>query len=220
MRILRLALLPLLCLLGCCLSFISKAASVQLRAQDANGAPLAKVVLAAVPLTAPSAPTQSELEMRQEEQQFIPDLLVIQRGARVAFPNLDVTRHHVYSFSAARRFELKLYLGDPAAPVHFDTAGIVTLGCNIHDWMLAHIAVVDTPYFGVSDTKGNVQISLPAGAYTLWAWHPDLGEEQSLFNETIQVNDDAPLIKSLKTEFVPEAAQPPRALGFPSRARP
>lgn len=156
--------------------------------------------------------------MRQEGQQFIPDLLVIQRGARVAFPNLDVTRHHVYSFSAARRFELKLYLGDPAAPVGFDTAGVVTLGCNIHDWMLAHIAVVDTPYFGVSDAAGQVRLRLPGGRYRLWAWHPTLADDQSLIDETIQLANEAVLNKPIQTHFVPEPTEPPRALGFPDRA--
>ena len=215
-RILRFALPPLVLLLSFCLSFSSAAAQLKFSAKDANGAALRNLVLAAVPLDAPAKRTAGLLEMRQEGQQFVPELLAVQRGSQVAFPNLDVTRHHVYSFSAARRFELKLYLGEPAAPVRFDTAGIVTLGCNIHDWMLAHIVVLDTPYFAVSGPDGTIRITVPGGRYRLWAWHPNLQEHETLVDEEVQLAGEAVLEKQLTTNFVPEPAEAARTLGFPS----
>ena len=85
--------------------------------------------------------------MAQQGKQFLPDVLVVPVGTSVHFPNRDSVRHHVYSFSPAKKFELKLYTGTPANPVVFDRAGVVTLGCNIHDRMVGWIVVVDTPYY-------------------------------------------------------------------------
>ncbi len=84
----------------------------------------------------------------------------------VQFPNKDNIRHHVYSFSAARKFELPLYSGTPAQPVLFDKVGVVKLGCNIHDWMIGYIYVTETPYFGKSNAEGRVDMD-PAAARAL-----------------------------------------------------
>jgi plastocyanin len=114
--------------------------------------------------------------MAQKGRAFQPTLLVVQTGTPVLFPNFDTVRHHVYSFSAAKKFEIKLYSGTPAAPVIFDKAGTATLGCNIHDQMLGYIHVVDTPYFGVSGSDGQVNLDLPAGDHRVQVWWPALGE--------------------------------------------
>ena len=79
----------------------------------------------------------------------------------------------MYSFSPAKPFELKLYIGTPAAPVVFDKPGVVVMGCNIHDPMVAYVVVSDTPWVGVSDAAGQVRIDgAPAGEYELEYWHP------------------------------------------------
>ena len=107
------------------------------------------------------------------QKQFGPFVLPVQLGTIVEFPNHDLFRHHVYSFSPAKTFELKLYGGGESQAVTFDKEGVVALGCNIHDTMLAYIYVVGTPYFAT--TKGGAQVltNLPAGTYTVKAWHPD-----------------------------------------------
>jgi hypothetical protein len=93
----------------------------------------------------------------------------------VTFPNFDTVRHHVYSFSAAKTFELKLYAGVPNAPVTFDKPGVAVLGCNIHDRMAAWVVVADTPWSARSDADGRARIeALPAGSYKLSVWHPGL----------------------------------------------
>ena len=102
--------------------------------------------------------------MTQQNRQFAPRALVVQAGTSVHFPNLDTVRHHVYSFSPAKPFELKLYAGTPSAPVVFDKAGVVVLGCNIHDRMSGWIVVVDTPYFARSDASGQARIDVPDGS--------------------------------------------------------
>ncbi|MEP7101870.1 MAG: hypothetical protein ABI781_15275, partial [Burkholderiales bacterium] len=94
-------------------------------------------------------------------------------GSRVLFPNRDKVKHHVYSFSAAKSFEIQLYSGLPAEPVTFDKAGVVVIGCNIHDWMMAYVAVVDSPWFAKSAADGRGELAnLPAGRHVLHVWHP------------------------------------------------
>jgi hypothetical protein len=94
-------------------------------------------------------------------------------GAEVSFPNLDPVRHHVYSFSPAKTFELKLYSKGAAPTVRMDKPGVVAVGCNIHDNMVGFIRVVDAPFAAKTDAKGVAVIrSLPAGAATLTVWHP------------------------------------------------
>lgn len=114
----------------------------------------------------------------QISKTFVPPVSVVQTGTRISFPNKDNIRHHVYSFSKAKKFEIKLYADTPAKPVLFDQPGYVVMGCNIHDNMIAHMLVVDTPYFAVSDKRGVAQImDVPAGDYSLIAWYymrPDL----------------------------------------------
>lgn len=114
----------------------------------------------------------------QVDKTFVPYVSVVQTGTAVSFPNRDTVRHHVYSFSAPKVFDLKLYSGTPAQPVTFDKPGLVALGCNIHDWMLAYVLIVDTPWFDVTAANGRAEVkNLPAGEYRLVVWHPRMKEE-------------------------------------------
>ena len=113
--------------------------------------------------------------MAQQNMQFDPFVLIVPVGADVAFPNLDQVRHHVYSFSPAKTFELKLYGRDETRIVHFDKPGVVALGCNIHDNMIAYIVVVETPFAAKTDAAGQALIhGVPAGTQTVHLWHPYL----------------------------------------------
>ncbi|HEY3695953.1 methylamine utilization protein [Phenylobacterium sp.] len=113
--------------------------------------------------------------MAQKSMQFAPFVLIAPVGADVSFPNLDLVLHHVYSFSSAKTFELKLYGHDETRNVHFDKPGVVAVGCNIHDGMVGFIRVVDTPYAAKTDAAGEAVIhDLPAGAAAVIVWHPYL----------------------------------------------
>jgi hypothetical protein len=100
--------------------------------------------------------------------------LVVPRGALVRFPNSDESRHHVYSFSEARPFELQLYAGNQSDPIDFNNGGVVALGCNIHDQMSAHIYVTESEIALVSDENGQVILPdvEPESGGTLSVWHP------------------------------------------------
>jgi hypothetical protein len=103
----------------------------------------------------------------------VPDVLVIPLRSSVLFPNSDAISHQVYSFSSARQFQLPLYRGKAYPPLTFERAGIITLGCNIHDNMLAYIVVTAAPYFGRTDANGDwTSPDLPAGKYDVRVWHP------------------------------------------------
>lgn len=108
----------------------------------------------------------------QKNKLFNPKVTVVQTGTSINFPNEDSVRHHVYSFSPAKKFELKLYSGVPTKPVLFDQAGVVTLGCNIHDSMVGYIYIVDTPFFAKTDEKGKATLKLNDGQYNYQAWLP------------------------------------------------
>lgn len=113
--------------------------------------------------------------VEQKEMQFRPFVLVAPVGAEVAFPNHDPFQHHVYSFSPAKTFELKLYGHDETRRVRFDRAGVISLGCNIHDDMSGFIRVVDTPFAAKTDAHGEATVhDLPAGPAELAVWHPYL----------------------------------------------
>jgi plastocyanin len=154
------------------------AAELTVTVHDANDQAVEGVVLIADPDAVTEKKRAARIAvMDQINMQFVPDVLVIQSGSSVDFPNSDQIQHQVYSFSAPKKFQLSLYAGHKYPPVQFDRAGLVTVGCNIHDSMLAYIYVTDSPYFGKSDEHGMLVLhDLPAGSYTLTAWHPQLPE--------------------------------------------
>lgn len=118
--------------------------------------------------------------MDQVHKAFVPFILPIQRGTTVDFPNSDPINHHVYSFSPAKRFDLKLFKDENRPHTEtFDTPGIVTLGCNIHDWMLGYVVVLDSPWFGQTDASGRVRLALPkTGELSVHVWHPRIADPQ------------------------------------------
>lgn len=160
------------------LLFLASCATLQAAALDVTvtsaGQPVTDAVVTLIPVGKTAQASPIDAVMDQVNSEFAPRVLVVPRGSRVRFPNSDRIRHQVYSFSPAKRFELPLYTGTPPAPVVFDSAGIVTVGCNIHDWMKGYIVVVDTAHFGKTDALGRVQIAAPPGEYLLTAWHERL----------------------------------------------
>jgi plastocyanin len=161
---------------ACTLAAGGSAAAVQLTVQVVNsaGQPVVDAGVYAILLSAtPPLRPKREISIEQSNKQFVPLVSIAQTGTMVNFPNRDPFRHHVYSFSPAKTFEIKLYSGVPARPVVFDKPGEVVLGCNIHDTMIAHVLIVDTPFFAKTDGQGRALLDqLPAGDYELRMWYP------------------------------------------------
>ncbi len=143
--------------------------------KDAKGALVTDAVVSLIPLDSPApAPAEPPAEIAQQTQEFLPYVTVVQAGTQVVFPNRDTVQHHVYSLSKAKKFELPLYNPGQKESLVFESTGLVTLGCNIHDWMIAYLLVVPTPYFAKTDDQGRATVAAPAGRYRAEVWHPRL----------------------------------------------
>jgi plastocyanin len=161
-------------------AFSARAVEVGFKISDHKNAPVADAVVSLKPLdTHPklSIPTEP-LVIAQQKQQFVPYVTAVMAGTSVKFPNNDTVKHQVYSNSEAKKFELPLYFGDAKQAIVFDKAGVVAVGCNIHDTMIAYIVVLDTPYFAKSGADGVATIeSAPPGHYLATVWQPRLGDQ-------------------------------------------
>ena len=162
--------------IGCAAAPWAHAGALNLTLSDSNGAPLVDAVALLEP-AAGKAPVKpmADVDIAQAKRQFAPRITLITTGTRVNFPNFDTVRHHVYSFSPIRTFELKLYAGVPGLPVTFDKPGVAVIGCNIHDSMAAWVVVADTPWSARSGAGGRARIEqVPPGNYRLKLWHAGL----------------------------------------------
>ena len=183
--ILRFWMVPVATAIGLGVSAGTWAATIEVTVRDAAGAPVEDAVISLVRAGGPGAasaagtpkPAAAPL-MDQRNQQYVPYVLPVRAGTTVKFPNNDNIQHNVYSFSPAKTFELKLFGRSTTPEVTFDKAGVAVLGCNIHDWMLGFVVVLDTPYFGKSARNGSVTLrDLPAGEYTVNVWQPNMQDD-------------------------------------------
>lgn len=164
------------------------ASEIEVQVNDNAGMSVENAVVYLEPKDRTASFITNQASVEQKNKSFIPLVTVIQTGSSVIFPNKDSVRHHVYSFSSAKKFELKLYSGLPSNPVIFDKAGTVVLGCNIHDQMLAFIYIVDTPYFAKTEANGKVKIrDIPDGDYVLKIWHYALKNENVTMDKSITI---------------------------------
>lgn len=202
-------------LAGICACSVASVSAATLSAQmfDRQGKPLANAVLTLKGAAGPAAPTL-KASMDQRNQEFVPRVLAVHSGTQVSFPNSDDIRHQVYSFSPTKRFELRLYEKTPSEPVLFDKAGLVVLGCNIHDWMLGYIYVTDDPWYGVTDAQGVLKFDqLPPGRYTATLWHPQSEDMQPVDGGVLEVPADGlskrfDLAVEVKPEELPSRPAP------------
>jgi plastocyanin len=157
------------------------------RVVDAAGHPVRDAVVTLYPASGsrPPHPT-SRYVVAQQALQFRPFLTIVPVGADVSFPNLDPTKHHVYSFSAAKKFELKLFAKDQSRTVHFDKPGVVALGCNIHDQMSAFIVVTDSAWTARTNVQGIASFGdAPSMSARVTLWHPYLRAPGGMIQQTV-----------------------------------
>ena len=153
------------------------AAPLSVRVVDVAGRPVRDAVVTLYPSGNAARPARGSgrFIVSQRNLQFHPFLTIVPVGADVSFPNLDPTKHHVYSFSIAKRFELKLFAKDQSRTVHFEKAGVVALGCNIHDQMSAFIVITDSAWTTRTNAKGIATFAdAPNAPGRVTVWHPYL----------------------------------------------
>jgi plastocyanin len=168
----------------------ARASTVEVQVRDGAGQPVADAGVYAIPVAAhvPEARGRA-VAIEQIDREFVPYVTVLQAGTSATFPNRDPIMHHVYSFSSAKSFEIKLYSGKPPHAVLFDKPGVVTLGCNVHDWMVGYVLVVPTPYFAKTDANGEARLrDLPGGSYQVRAWHPQQRGQAAPFTVAVEPN--------------------------------
>lgn len=196
-------------LLGVMLWGAAHAAQLQVHVMQSNGKALpgAVVTVHALGETAPAvAPLRAVMD--QVNLAFAPDVLVIPVGSTVSFPNSDKTGHEVYSFSPPHRFKLGLYRGKPYPPEHFDRVGLVTLGCNIHDAMLAYILVTDAPYYGLTAADGSwSQPDVARGRYRIEVWSPRLVESGPTLQQDVTVAADEQVVAEIRAHHALRPAE-------------
>jgi plastocyanin len=178
-----------------------------------DGRGVGEVVVTAMPAAAGMAPAPipATVVMDQRNRAFVPRVLVVGVGSRVEFPNNDSVSHQVYSFSPAKRFQLPLYKGQIHPPVTFDRAGLVVLGCNIHDAMVGYIYVTDAAYFGKTDAGGNLQLTgLPPGDYRLTIWSPFIADPPDSLLRTVHADNNEPASTRLQLSLALRARPEPR----------
>ncbi|WP_101758086.1 methylamine utilization protein [Oceanicoccus sp. KOV_DT_Chl] len=148
--------------------------------------------------------------MDQVGKQFLPHLLVIQKGQTVTFPNSDNIRHHIYSFSQPKPFEIRMFKGGEFKTIAFDKPGIVVLGCNIHDQMIGYIYVADTELTAVTDSNGLATIE---AATELTLWHSRLSANH-VERVTVGLPAIVPQNHTVSLNLLPEKkAKPERKFG-------
>ena len=168
----KLGMLPFLLL--CALMVRAFGADVQVLVKDQTGRPVEGAVIWAEGPQKKTLPA-IQTEIVQKNRQFIPPVTIVPVGSIVRFPNWDNVQHHVYSFSTAKTFDIPLYIGQSPKAIEFERPGIVTLGCNIHDWMAAYVVVLDSGFFARTDERGvGVLRDLPAGSFSILGWCPRL----------------------------------------------
>jgi plastocyanin len=183
------------------------AASLVVSVTKPDGKPVAGAVVLLHGPPGSKSPPPATFIVDQVNQTFTPDVTVIPVGSTVTFPNSDSVSHQVYSFSPAKRFQLPLYRGTPYAPITFANAGVVTLGCNIHDDMIAYLIITNADWFGRTAQDGSWSASeLPVGDFRIEVWHPRMREATDMIERPLKLEAalsgrlDVQLTRSLRPE--------------------
>ena len=188
--------------------YADEGGSAQITVVDQNGTPLKGIVVEVV--GPDSAQSNNEpAVMKQIEQQFVPHILAVQQGTHVLFPDTDNVRHHVYSFSSAKTFEIAIGQQNIPREIHFDKPGIAELGCNIHDWMLGYIYIAQSAWFMQTNDSGQARFSnIPAGQHHIKIWHPRLNNTDiQILHPLIISGQQAELTITLTEPIAPSYAE-------------
>jgi len=193
--------------LACGLGLSARVLALDVLVVDQNNEPLANAVVSIPKGSIAQVPTEAAV-MDQQNKRFVPYVLAIEKGRQVVFPNSDSIRHHVYSFSEAKTFEIKLYKGVPNQPLAFEKEGIVVLGCNIHDSMIGYIYVSPWPEFAMTSDSGRLRLE---GEHNeVLVWHPRLKSGTTPIRvpltetaevHTLKLDVKAPVKRSFKNKF-------------------
>jgi plastocyanin len=174
----------------------AQAAEVTIRIADETGNPAANAVVVFVTDGTVNSPDandflDTEREIDQRDETFLPLVTILPEGGAVRFANSDAPLHQVYSFSPIKQFELTLAPGETSDAVMFDEGGVAAIGCNIHDHMIAYVFVTKSPWTALTDEDGRAVLeNVPAGNYVAEVWHPRLPPATPTPHSNVTVSED------------------------------
>jgi plastocyanin len=183
------------------LAHIASAADVSISIIDQKSSPVSDAYVELIALDGSGRALKQKGIIDQVDKEFDPLVSAVPVGTVVSFPNSDNIQHQIYSFSKTKSFELPLFAKNNTQSVQFDQAGIVNMGCNIHDWMLSYLYVYESQWFGAVDKKGDVSfVGIAAGAYTLRVWSPRMKNNRSIVEKEVIVHEaeNSTVVQSLK----------------------
>jgi len=124
-------------------------------------------------------PPATKVEFDQEGCQYTPHVLGIQTGQELLVVNSDPTLHNVHSLSKENsQFNIAQPKKGMKLTKKFDKAETFKVKCEVHTWMNAWIGVFNHPFFTVTGDDGSFTLKkLPAGDYTIEAWHEKYGTQ-------------------------------------------
>ncbi len=135
----------------------------------------------------PSSATSIEHSIKQQDRQFVPDLVVVPVGSTVSFPNMDAIFHNVFSLSKPKSFDLGNYPKGQTRTEVFPSPGIVYVYCHLHTNRAASIVITPNQWSARVDADGNFRLpDVPPGKYTAVAWHKSAG----YFRQTVTVTEN------------------------------
>ena len=180
--------------------------SLRVTVTDADGEPIADAVVEVLlPASlGASFAAPADVVIDQLDKEFVPTVSMIVTGSSISFPNSDDILHHVYSFSSLNTFNIPLYgSSDNNEYVErFTQAGVVEIGCNIHDWMLAYIYIADSSKVAKTNPQGAATIEgLPAGDYEIQIWHSRLAADDNRLSRQISIAADGLTEASVSLEL-------------------
>lgn len=160
-------------------------------------------------LPLPAAEPATRPRLTQHNKSFEPHVLVVRVGELVEFPNRDPFFHNVFSLFDGKRFDLGLYEAGSTRDVLFDKPGISYIFCNIHAEMSAVVIALTTPYYGISDRRGEIVIpKVPSGHYLLHTWHEAaLPETLDAMTREIAVSEGSSTLGVLRLPTTPPAPE-------------
>ncbi len=192
-------------------SVMVNAGTLVAQIKDRNGNPVANAVVYAMPVgtSAPVVAASAIATVEQQSFKFEPYVSIVQAGTRMRFPNKDQTEHHLKVLSGPSAFEFTVYTRKEPAPTLMNKVGLVTLQCLIHDWMSAHIYVVDSPWFGKTSRAGSAVIEgVPPGEYDVFITHPSVlipGQVTPSGPRRVKMDLSNVQVIEAKLELVPKA---------------
>jgi plastocyanin len=187
------------------------AATIVVQVKDRNGNAVPNAVVYATPIgvTAPAVKAGTSAQVEQVQFKYEPFVSVVQKGTQMRFPNKDRADHHVKVLSGPQFFEFQIYTRKEPAPVVLDKPGQITLQCLLHNWMNAHIYVVDTPYFNKTSRTGSAILQdVPAGEYEVTVTHPGVlfpGHVTPTMPQKLKLEATTSQVLDVTLNFVPRS---------------